>query len=276
MPDADTLATYYDEDYYGQGTGKFIWPVEKLIHLSRLLRAKAIQRYVAKGRVLDVGCGRGLTLKYLKDRGYEVDGVELDTVAAERASDTLAQDIFRTLENVRERGALQYEAVCFWHSLEHLPDPGKALETADSLLVPGGLLVIAAPHMEGLPSRLSGQSWLHLDMPRHLVHFDMKSLPAFMTNKGYRLLKKHHFSQEYHLIDTLCCFYAVLGFNPLYPFNLVRDIRRHEACRKIGAIENLFGFLLLFPLAVEAFFVSNFFSLLGAGSTATLFFRKPQ
>ena len=184
MPDTDTLAKYYDEDYYGRGSGKFIWPVEKIIHLSRSLRAKAIQRYVAKGRVLDVGCGRGLMLKYLKDRGYDVDGVELDTVAAERASNALDQDIFVTLEDVRERLPLQYEAVCFWHSLEHLPDPGKALETADSLLAPGGLLVISAPHMEGLPSRLSGQSWLHLDMPRHLVHFDMKSLTLFMKNNS--------------------------------------------------------------------------------------------
>jgi 2-polyprenyl-3-methyl-5-hydroxy-6-metoxy-1,4-benzoquinol methylase len=275
MPDSDTLAKHYDADYYGRGAGKFINPVERIVHLSRSLRAKAIRRYVDRGRVLDVGCGRGLMLKHLKDRGHEVDGVELDTVAAKRAGNALGQSVFNSLDEVVRRRTEQYAAVCFWHSLEHMPEPGKALDTADHLLAPGGLLVISAPHIESLQGRLSGTSWLHLDLPRHLVHFDMMRLAAFMQKKGYRLLQKTHLSQEYQVIDTLCWLYSFLGFEPFYPFNLIRDITGHEARGGGGTIRAVVGLALLLPLTVEALFVSNFFSMLGAGSTVTLFFRKP-
>lgn len=275
MPDSETLSEYYDVDYYGRGEGKFVGSVEGIVRSFRYLRARAVRRLIPQGRVLDVGCGRGLMLRFLKSWGYRVDGIELDTVAGDRASRNLNQQIFRTLEEPTQRLSESYQAICFWHSLEHLPEPGKAaLGMANRLLAPGGLLVISAPHMESLQSRLSGPSWLHLDLPRHLVHFDMKRLATFLQTKGYRLTRHCHFSQEYNVIDTLCYLYAVLGFDHLYPFNLMRGMYRHGACRD-KPLRTVLGLLLLFPLGALAFLVANLFSLFESGSTTTLFLRKP-
>lgn len=285
-PDPRTLASYYDMDYYGCGDGKFVGPVEGIVGIFRYLRARTIRRFyhrakairglVRGGTVLDVGCGRGLMLQYLKGWGYEVEGVELDNAASARAAGNLGQPIRCSLEEVIRSSRKSYDVVCFWHSLEHLPEPGRALEAADRLLAPGGLLVIAAPHMESVQSRLAGPRWLHLDLPRHLVHFDMTHLAMFLRNKGYRLIREDHFSQEYNVIDTLCYLYTILGFHHLYPFDLIRDIKRHGACRQVNLLETLLGLTLLTPLTGLAFFVSNFFSMLGSGSTATLFLRKPH
>lgn len=274
MPDSKTLAKYYDKDYYGSGEGKFLSSVEGIVAFFRYLRARTIRRLIPAGRVLDVGCGRGLMLKFLKSRGYEVHGVELDTVAAARARNNLNQEIFHTLEEPVQCLPQQYQAICFWHSLEHLPEPGKTLRTADRLLAPEGVLVISAPHMESLQSRLSGQSWLHLDLPRHLVHFDMKRLSGFFQTKGYRLIRQQHFSQEYNVIDTLCYLYALLGFDHLYPYDLIRGIHRHATCSNLYPLRTVLGLSLLFPLGVAAFFIANFCSLLKSGSTVTLFLRK--
>jgi SAM-dependent methyltransferase len=217
-------------------------------------------------------------LKYLKSWGYRVEGVELDTLAAARARHNLRQEIFHTLEEPVQCFPQQYQAICFWHSLEHLPEPGKTLKTADRLLVPGGLLVISAPHMESLQSRLSGRSWLHLDLPRHLVHFDMNGLARFLQAKGYQLIRQQHFSQEYNVIDTLCYLYAVLGFNHLYPFELLREMHRHRDCRDCNknddVIRHVFGLSLLLVLVTAAFCVANSSSLLKSGSSVTLFLRK--
>lgn len=274
MPDAETLATYYDQDYYGRGSGKFLGPVEVIVRIFRYFRARAIRRLMPRGRVLDVGCGRGVMLKYLKSWGYRVDGVELDTVAAARARHNLRQEIFHTLEEPVQSLPQQYQAICFWHSLEHLPEPGKTLKTADRLLAPGGVLVISAPHMASLQSRLSRRSWLHLDLPRHLVHFDMNGLARFLQAKGYQLIRHQHFSQEYNVIDTLCYLYAVLGFNHLYPFELLRGMHRHRDCNKNNVIRHVFGLSLLLVLVTAAFCVANSSSLLKSGSSVTLFLRK--
>jgi SAM-dependent methyltransferase len=274
MPDAETLATYYDQDYYGFGAGKFLGPVEVIVRIFRYLRARTIQRLVPKGRVLDVGCGRGVMLQFLKRWHYDVDGVELDTVAAKRARDNLNQEVFHSLDEALQDPPRQYQAVCFWHSLEHLPEPGQALRTVNRLLTPGGLLVISAPHMESLQSRLSRRSWLHLDLPRHLVHFDMNGLARFLQVKGYQVIWQEHFSQEYNVIDTLCYLYAILGFGHLYPFELLRGMHRHGDCINKHTIRSTIGLSLLLPLAAAALYGANLFSLLKSGSCVTLFLRK--
>ena len=275
-PDSETLAKYYDEDYYGQGEGKFVWSVEAVVQFFRYLRARAIRRLIRSGRVLDVGCGRGVMLKFLKSWGYEVDGIELDTVAAVRARNNLGQEIFHTMEGPFGFLPEQYQAVCFWHSLEHLPEPAKTLKMAEDLLAPGGVLVISAPHMASLQSRLSGPSWLHLDLPRHLVHFDMNRLATFFQDRGYEVIQHRHFSQEYNVIDTLCYLCGVLGFNHLYPYNLIRGRDRHEDCKDIHHLSIVLGLSLLLPLTGIAVFIASFFSFLRCGSTTTLLLRKPD
>ncbi|MBN1841366.1 MAG: class I SAM-dependent methyltransferase [Deltaproteobacteria bacterium] len=274
MPDSETLSGYYDVDYYGQGGGKFVGSVEAIVRFFRYLRARAVRRLIPQGRVLDVGCGRGLMLKFLKSWGYRVDGIELDTVAGDRASRNLNQQIFRTLEEPTQRRSDPYQAICFWHSLEHMPEPGKALEMADRLLAPGGLLVISAPHMESLQSRLSGPSWLHLDLPRHVIHFDMKRLAAFFQTRGYRVIHHRHFSQEYNVIDSLCYPYAMLGFGRRFPFDLIQGARRHKDCITSNPLRKIIGLSLLLHLTVIAFCSASLFSLLKSGSTVTLFLKK--
>jgi SAM-dependent methyltransferase len=276
VPDKKRLAAAYDKDYYGTGDGKFVGPVENIVRFFRYARAKSIQKLVPPGRILDVGCGRGLMLTFLKRWGYEVHGIELDTVAALRAEKNLGQKVFRSLEQVARPSPWPYQAICFWHSLEHMPEPGDALKIAYELLAPEGILVIAAPNMESMQSRLAGTDWLHLDLPRHVVHFDMTRLASYLHNRGYDILRHDHFSQEYNVIDTLCLLFKFLGFHPLHPFNLIRhaaESRPRSRCRIIASTAQ---YALVVPMTVVAFLVANAFSLFKTGSTTTLFLKKRQ
>lgn len=273
LPDAETLRRYYNAEYYGHGTGKFSGPVEQIVKLFRYFRAKTLKGLTPSGPVLDVGCGRGLTLRFLKNWGYKVDGVELDSAAAQRAYRNLGQTIFNSLGDTKSSGRNKYQAICFWHSLEHLPQPGRALRTADFLLAPGGVLVVSAPHMASIQSRLAGKSWLHLDLPRHLAHFDMNRLCAFLKQMGYHVIEEGHFSQEYNVIDTLCYLYSTLGFDPLYPFNVLKGTQGYRTCKN-PFWKFVIGLSLLLPLGLVAFLGSNLFSVLHSGSTVTLFLRK--
>ena len=66
----------------------------------------------------------------------------------------------------------------FWHSLEHLPEPGEAIRHASRLLAPGGVVVVAVPNGASLQARAFGDRWLHLDRPRHLVHLTARRAHA--------------------------------------------------------------------------------------------------
>lgn len=103
-------------------------------------------------RVLEIGCGEGYTLRYLKDNGYasQVTGIELEQScfgAARRNTDLfLAGDA----ESVSLREIGTYDAVLLLDVLEHLLNPYDVLKDAANLLNPGGYLVISIPNIRNL------------------------------------------------------------------------------------------------------------------------------
>jgi hypothetical protein len=80
-----------------------------------------------------------------------------------------------------------WSAIIFWHSLEHLRQPVRALRHAAKLVVPGGTLVVAVPNATSTQARLFGDRWLALDLPRHLVHITPPALLSELEKLGFRI-----------------------------------------------------------------------------------------
>lgn len=266
QPSAEELARAYDAEYYGLGQGKFVAGVEWALRLLRRQRAALVHRAAPAGAVLDVGCGRGLMLARLAALGREVAGVELDTEAARR---TLANAGVRPVRELSELAGRRFAAVTFWHSLEHLPDPGKTLRLAAGMLLPGGLLLVAVPNFSSIQSRLSGIHWLHLDLPRHLSQFTPDGLRRCAGGLGLALEREDHYSLEYNPMDSLCHLYRLLGFGPRYPFEVLRQVRARRDWGRLA----LAG-LLAPVLGVAALALAAAFSAAGRGSTVAMLFRK--
>ena len=68
----EELEPYYAEDYYGVNNLRFIGLIEKFVRLKRKIRAIRVHRYVNGGKVLDIGCGRGIFLNEMRKKGYDV------------------------------------------------------------------------------------------------------------------------------------------------------------------------------------------------------------
>src|SRR5438105_11141139 len=87
------IAAWYPPTYYGTRNVRFNALFEMLTRWFRHRRADAVRRWTKPGTVLDVGCGRGLTLAALRSHGYQSIGVELSSVAAVHARDFLGLDV---------------------------------------------------------------------------------------------------------------------------------------------------------------------------------------
>jgi SAM-dependent methyltransferase len=124
--------------------------------------------------VLDVGAGEGTLVDALQARGREATGLERGSAR----SDFLDASI----EQVGGDGT--WAAIVLWHALEHLPRPGAAIREAARLLKPGGVIAIAVPNDASLQAEAFGDEWLHLDIPRHLVHLSDASLRAELERNG--------------------------------------------------------------------------------------------
>ena len=96
--------------------------------------------------MLDVGAGDGTLIDALARQGREAVGLEREAGRPDVRDEPL--------------GAIggEWAAVVFWHSLEHLPDPGDAVRHAARLLAPGGVLVVAVPDAGSLQARIFGDA----------------------------------------------------------------------------------------------------------------------
>jgi SAM-dependent methyltransferase len=137
------------------------------------------------GRLLDVGSGSGSFLAQMERLGWRAEGLELDpeAVAVARAAGlAVTQGSVEELDTAALAGP--FDAVTLSHVIEHLHDPGRALERVAAVLRPGGLLWIATPNLRALGHRRYGSDWLALDPPRHLVLFHRASLENLLRRCG--------------------------------------------------------------------------------------------
>jgi hypothetical protein len=84
--------------------------------------------------------------------------------------------------------------VIFNHSLEHIPRPTQALGIAACLLRPSGRLFVVVPNFGCWQRRVFRSSWFHLDVPRHLQHFDAKTLVSTLSCSGLQSVRVRTFS----------------------------------------------------------------------------------
>jgi SAM-dependent methyltransferase len=172
-PSEEELARAYGSWYRPESGRRFALAGDALLRRTRAALARRLDRIAPPGPVLDVGAGEGVLVEALRRRGRE-------TVGLEREDETL------------DRIEGEWAAVVFWHSLEHLPEPGDAIRHAARLLVPGGVVVVAVPDSGSLQARAFGDRWLHLDPPRHLVHLTESALAERLERCGFSVERTSH------------------------------------------------------------------------------------
>ena len=145
---------------------------------------------VPDGKLLELGCGSGAMLKAMEERGWQVQGVDFDPVAAKVArargltvhQGTLWQQ--RYLDDT-------FDAVTASHFIEHVYDPVELLRECKRILKPEGLLVLITPNARSLGHRIYGRDWRGLEPPRHLRIFTSSSLASAIRRAGFRAHEFH-------------------------------------------------------------------------------------
>jgi SAM-dependent methyltransferase len=146
---------------------------------------------------LDVGCGQGGTLAWLKFSGIaaRTTGIELDAAAAAIARsrvDRLIQGDAEAAFDALPAGS--FDLVLCLDVLEHLVDPWRAMAKLTRALRPGGSVIISVPNVRhysvALPLLWSGR-WQYeeagiLDRT-HLRFFTRASARGLLTGAGLEL-----------------------------------------------------------------------------------------
>ena len=205
------LAAHYG--YRGDLPGPWWERIGKMGRLLPLLRdaAGAFVMFLpaaAGGRLLDIGCGNGAFLASMRERGWQVQGVEPDPEAARLARERYGLEVITGPLEGAALPAASVDAITMHHVIEHVPDPVALLGECCRVLRPGGKLVAVTPNAEGLGHRLFGIWWFGLDPPRHLHLFSLRTLQACAGKAGLRIESLRSISRQcrnYYLSSRAIC-----------------------------------------------------------------------
>lgn len=137
------------------------------------------------GRLLDVGCGDGIYLRFMATQGWRVEGLDSDVNAVKRAREVYGLRVQQCSLEEAKYPEDSFDAVTLRHVIEHLPNPIETLKECLRILRPGGRLVIVTPNSESLGHGLAHECWRGLEVPRHLNIFSLTALKRCASLLGY-------------------------------------------------------------------------------------------
>jgi 2-polyprenyl-3-methyl-5-hydroxy-6-metoxy-1,4-benzoquinol methylase len=134
------------------------------------------------GRLLDIGCNEGRTLKNYAHNGFHAEGAELNENAAAVARAAGFEVYTGPLDDFVP--AAPYDVVVLSNVLEHALDPKAMLLSARRLLAEGGQLWISCPNSRSWLRSVFGRSWINWHVPFHISHFSPQTLASLLEQCG--------------------------------------------------------------------------------------------
>jgi 2-polyprenyl-3-methyl-5-hydroxy-6-metoxy-1,4-benzoquinol methylase len=189
-------------------------------------KIKLVSSYVSRGTILDYGCGTGMFLSECKKAGWETFGMEPDDSARQIASE-------KNLNLFADKNTLQlhlaekeFDAITLWHVLEHITDMFNTLAFFKHKLKSNGVLIIAVPNHKSYDAEYYKEYWAAYDVPRHLHHFELKSMKSLLENSGFQLIETRPMKFDSFYVSMLSEKYKTGSVNLAQAF-------------KIGATSNM-------------------------------------
>jgi SAM-dependent methyltransferase len=140
------------------------------------------------GRLLDIACGRGDFLAVAKNAGWQVEGLEVNPVAASAGRREHGVAIQPVDFEEADFEPASFDVVTIFQTLDQLTAPVQVLRRARQLLVPGGLLAVTVPNIRSFIVWAVGEHHRHYT-PEKMVSLTPSTLRRLLRTSGFVHIK---------------------------------------------------------------------------------------
>jgi 2-polyprenyl-3-methyl-5-hydroxy-6-metoxy-1,4-benzoquinol methylase len=232
-PNQIELDSYYAENYYQNPVKSFTYQIDYSTeeNLERSLKIQLLYEFIRshlseslesssnnssasiqRKKFLDVGCGEGFVLKFFKDSGWEIAGVDFSTHGIrtknpELESFIIQGDVYEELNSLKEKGS-KFNVIFLGNVLEHVLDPVALVDQLKHLLEKDGLLVITVPNdFSDLQrflidtNKVDEEYWIAY--PDHLNYFNLDNLSTLLSDRNLPVIDQFSdFPIEWFLVNS--------------------------------------------------------------------------
>jgi SAM-dependent methyltransferase len=173
----------------------------KLITQTGKLHEKYLGKYLKpNASILEIGTGGGFALRYFKNKGYRVKGIETSTSSVKFAKEKLGLDI-EQLQFEQYESDAAYDIIMLNHVLEHFTNLNQVMKLLVSKLYKGGILYVRVPNHDSYDRRSFKEKWPAY-LPFHISYFSKKSLRKLFGNFNLNVLETDEYISERFLASA--------------------------------------------------------------------------
>ena len=198
---------------------------------------KGIITFQGQGRILDIGCGSGLSLLLLKSIGWEVYGVEVNKFACNYAAKIGVNIFWGELEKANFAPEF-FDVIKITHVLEHLPSPDLAFAQMKRILKPGGTIYLETPNLKSFAASCFKEKWLGIG--GHVTSFSAETLSYIGKKYGLSMKKIRFKSSKGIILNSLDYFWLDKFKRPLPNLILKNKTFYVLIVKPLCAVLNLF------------------------------------
>ena len=190
-PKEKTIGSYYKSEGYVSHNSTKRGFINKVYHIVRAYQFRRKHKEIVglkktkEKKLLDIGCGTGGFLEYMKKNGWGVEGVETDQEARRLAQEKGDLNVYDSVEN---ESLGKYDVITMWHVLEHVYDLDNFFKKIKTLLKKNGVLVVAVPNSNSYDAAYYGEKWFAYDLPIHASHFRKNDIENISIKYGLKLI----------------------------------------------------------------------------------------
>lgn len=190
-PSVQELELWYQRYHSNPGSHMALPGTKEQIQSSGLRRdgflGEVIEHAGAGGRLLDIGGGWGAFALNARDKGYQVEIVEICKPMAEFATSQLGiKSQSKQIEQCEFTPG--FKVVTLIHTLEHLPNQATALNLLHDLIEPDGWLCGIVPNFNSFCSKQMMDRWPWLDANFHYTHYTKQTLIKALWMFGFTVV----------------------------------------------------------------------------------------
>jgi 2-polyprenyl-3-methyl-5-hydroxy-6-metoxy-1,4-benzoquinol methylase len=205
-PDKTEILKYYESpEYLSHDTSQneiFSWFYRRVRKKNIRKKYRLVKKFSIGKKILDLGCGTGEFIHYCSGKGFQSIGIEPNEKARSFGIRSLKQDI-RPESALEDIPAGSLDVITLWHVLEHIHGLDERMARLKKILKPGGILVIAVPNSNSWDAMKYEEYWAGYDLPRHLYHFNMKTLADLIEKNNFKLLETDPMKYDAFYISLL-------------------------------------------------------------------------